>query len=218
MEETLRAAASTLALSDRTLGAASAYSRSSPAASSSDVATASVFLAAKACEEPRRVRDVINAVHLAQEHELLRDSREYWARKERAVLDEQLLLRAMGYHTDRADTQVLLLNVLRALNAPRALYELCIALVNDGGLACAAFPSRVLVAAAMAVGATALDVQLPAHWQRVLEVDGDEQVAAACDALLDAYDRPARPVSEATTRMLTDPPESGSAGAPLPEG
>ena len=67
---------------------------------------------------------------------------------------EQRLLRALGFDAACADAQVPLLNALRAFDAPRSLYELCVALLNDGShsLACAGVPSRLRVAAAISVG------------------------------------------------------------------
>ena len=222
--DTLRDASATLAVSDRVLSTAASYhaaASSAAAASASVSASASaaasssssethadrlaacLFLATKMCEEPRRVRDVLNATHLALTHKPLSSSHEYWARKEQLALSEQRLLRALGFDAACADAQVPLLNALRAFDAPRSLYELCVALLNDGShsLACAGVPSRLRVAAAISVGAGALDVALPADWKRVLEIDGDERaLAAACHALLDAYDRPpgSRLASEAT--------------------
>ena len=200
----LRGAATTLGLSDRTLSTAAAYaaSCSNPLVDDAEAShcAAALFLAAKTCEEPRRIRDVLNATHLSRTHELLTDSQAYWARKEQLTLGEQRLLRALGYDTACTDAQVLLLNALRAFGAPRALYELSVAMLNDGAGACACLPARVSVAAAITLGAAALEVPLPAHWQRTLEVDGDPQaLAAACHAMLDAYDRPApRHTSERT--------------------
>ena len=141
------------------------------------------------CEEPRRIRDVLNATHLAQTDELLRDSHTYWARKEALILTEQRLLRELGFDTSCDDVQVLLLNALRALGAPHALYELSIALLNDGAHTSTGLPARLRVAAALSLAADALEVTLPTHWQHTLEVAGDKQLEAACHAVLDVYDR-----------------------------
>ena len=162
---------------------------------------------ARAFELLRRPRDVLNALHLERTHELLTDSHAYWARKEALVQAEQQLLRTLGYDAACEDAQVLLLNALRALDAPTALYELSVAMLNDSARACAGTPARIVAAAAIALGAAALEVTLPEHWQRALEVDGDAPaLSAACHAILDAYDpaagsAPRRHTSE--TRVVT---------------
>ena len=86
----LRGAATTLGLSDRTLSTAAAYaaSCSNPLVDDAEAShcAAALFLAAKTCEEPRRIRDVLNATHLSRTQELLTDSQAYWARKEQLTL------------------------------------------------------------------------------------------------------------------------------------
>jgi hypothetical protein len=216
----LAAAATVLDLSDRALATAAAYASTAAAEEDEDEAdrcAACLFLAAKMCEEPRRVRDVLNAVHLARAHELLRDSHAYWARKERLVLAEQRLLRALGFDTSCIDPQVLLLNVLRACSCSLALCELSVAVLNDGTHALAALPPRLRVAAALQVGASALGLALPTHWQQLLGVDGEPHaLAAACHALLDSYD-PRRGTSElsiVTTRTATPRAAESAPAAP----
>lgn len=189
---TLRSVAATLALSDRTYHYSAAYASASE---SLDLA-ACAFLAAKTCEEPRRVRDVLNAIELTNCGDFVRDAQEYWKRKEQLVLGEQHLLRSLGYDTACVDAQILLLNTLHALRASHALYELCIALLNDAAGACATLTVRVTVAAIISIGAASLEVPLPALWLRILEVDGDPHaLASACNAILDVYDE-AAPAAE----------------------
>lgn len=189
-----------LGWSDTVLATAAAYRclaarAASEVAESTEAATgrfeadsACLFLASKICEEPRRVRDVMNAVHLASNGMPLADSHCYWQLKEQVLLAEQRLLRALGFNTRTAQPHVLLLNVLRALGAPRALYDLSAALLNDGcgaGVS-TAFNSRVLVAAVIGMGAAMLELPLPPGWRDVLEVN-DHAVESACHALLDCY-------------------------------
>ena len=211
-DEVLRAAASTLGLTDRVLTTAAAYSKAC-ASTGEDAdydAAACVFLSAKMCEEPRRVRDVLNAFELATRGSIVRDAQDYWARKERLVLAEQRLLRALAYETACGDPQVLALNMLRTLGAPRALYEMCVALLNDAGRSCAGMPAHVVAAAALPLGASALELPLPVSWQRTLEVEHDaEAVTAACHALLDAYPSPAWKLQRASRGRGTCAPIVG---------
>ena len=212
----MRAAGVVLALTDSCLHAALEYSahyyRSEPAVdtesgdlalSPESVAAACIFLASKVCEEPRRVRDCINAVHLAITGSPLEDSHLYWALKERIVLAEQQVLRSLGYDTAVEQPQILLLNFLRLLDVPRPLYGLCASLLNDAaGEPRVRLPPRALVAAAVRLGAEMLAHPLPDGWCRSLELD-DEQLDVACHVILDAY---------------TDPPrEGGSAPEQAPE-
>ena len=208
----LRATASTLGLSDRVLSTAAAYAGSPSSAAADDALAACILLAAKTCEEPRRVRDVLNSSQIIESGSFVRSSQEYWSRKERLVLAEQQLLRSLGYETASADPQVLLLNALHFFRAPRALYELCVALLNDSAGACAHVPPRITVAAALTLGAAALMLPLPNTWASVLEVDGDtEAIARASHAILDMYDPP-RQRSEGTESSTREPtPATASA-------
>ena len=43
------------------------------------------------CEQPRRARDAVNAVHHAVHGGLLRSSHEYWAKKEALLTHEQVI-------------------------------------------------------------------------------------------------------------------------------
>ena len=183
--EILHRVATTLGLSDRVLSASAMFMAEFALR---DLA-ACIFLAAKTCEEPRRIRDVLNALELAAGRgNFVRSAQEYWTRKERVAFEEQRLLRSISYGTNCCDAQVLLLNVLRAFRASLALSEQCIAMLNDTIL-CTAIPSRLAVAAVITLSAHALDLPMPASWKRVLEVDTDPlALAAACHAVLDAYD------------------------------
>jgi hypothetical protein len=157
-----------------------------------DLLAACLFLACKTCEEARRLRDVINALHVVRTGELLRDSREYWSRKERLIAAEQSLLRLLGFDTAFDDHQVLLLNALRRLSAPVALYELCIALLNDSAGAAAASgdgkgsSGRARVAGTIGVGAELLGVRLAKGWCAILEVE-PATLTRACDDLVGVY-------------------------------
>ena len=222
----LRDAASVLSLSDRVLTTAAMFERRRIASSSVAVAepqkaaavselqmvarSASLFLAAKSCEEPRRVRDVLNAMVLVERGELLRNPHEYWSLKERLIAAEQSLLRTLNFETVCEDPQVLLLNTLRALRAPRGLYQLAIALLNDSAAAarCDDHPTRARVAAAIALGAEMLAVPLRPGWSAELEVELSS-LAAAAHTLLDVY-------SVAATTTQVDRGENCGAGSAEP--
>lgn len=189
--DVVAAAASTLGLDDGALHAAHCYRQaggSSAADADEGSAAAALFLAAKVCEQPRRSRDVVNAVHLARHGEPLRDSRAYWVLKEGLVTAEQRLLRGLAFDTHVDQPQALMLNVLRGFRAPRALFELAVALLNDAGASprLAGRPGRLLAAASIGLGADLLHEPLPEEWWLVLEV-GEGAVAEACHAMLDAY-------------------------------
>lgn len=208
----LRDAAAVLGLADRVVCAAASFdaraprladaasavgarshgnenSSSSGSSSSAEEAAAAVlFLAAKMCEEPRRLRDVLNGVEVASHGDIVRDAHAYWDRKSRMVAAEQLLLRELGFDTGFEDAQVLLLNSLRLLRAPKALYELSVALLNDASMRLREpRPSRVIAAAAISLAAEMLALPLPNGWAGVLEVEASA-LAEASHAILAIYE------------------------------
>ena len=194
----LRDAALVLCLPDVAVTVAMSYLHRAAAgeAASLDDITASLFLSCKVCECPRRIRDVINALHIAQNEVALLDSHEYWACKERALLAEQLLLRSLGWNTAFTDRQVLCLQALQHLtqdsdqSLPQAMRELSIALLNDcaGDATCERQPHRVLATAAIRLAALFLELRLPGGWSRILEVEPDDDALdAVCHAMIDTY-------------------------------
>ena len=77
---------------------------------------ACLFLACTSCETPRRIRDVINALHMARTGTLLRDAHDYWRFKDRVLRAEQTVLKlCLGFDTAFSDRQVLLLHALQFL-------------------------------------------------------------------------------------------------------
>ena len=170
-------------------GAGSSSGRSSRR--EEEAAAAQLFLAAKMCEEPRRLRDVLNSVEVASHGDIIRDAYAYWDRKSRMMACEMLLLRELGFDTGFEDAQVLLLNSLRLFRAPKALYELSVALLNDATTQLREpRPSRVLVAAAIGLAAEMLALPLPTRWPGVLEVEA-VALSEASHAILAIYDEPA---------------------------
>ena len=190
----VREAAATLELAPTTVGTALGYrhrrGESDAARELESVLPACVFLAAKVEEEPRRMRDVLNAFHAARhDGELLRDSREYWRLKEALVLEEQQLLRALGFDTLVETPHRLLFSYLHALRATAAVCELSAALCNDadalvgrgaqadgGDQRCARERARRrLDRARRAIARGAL----PDAWTRAVDVD-DAALEQAC--------------------------------------
>ena len=198
----VREAAATLELAPTTVGTALGYrhrrGESDAARELESVLPACVFLAAKVEEEPRRMRDVLNAFHAARHGgELLRDSREYWRLKEALVLEEQQLLRALGFDTLVETPHRLLFSYLHALRATAAVCELSAALCNDADALVgrgaqaddgdeALRAPNVLAAASIALAAQLLEAALPDAWTRAVDVD-DAALERACRTLLDCY-------------------------------
>lgn len=154
-----------------------------------DINNACLFLAAKLCEEPRRMRDIINATHLAVSATLLTDSRQYWRMKEGLLIAEQRLLRSMAYAAKAPQTHVLLLNCLRAIRVNHDLYELSLSIMNDCAI-CASGSNpqnREYVAAVIFLGATLLGDTLPISLHELLEVN-EGCMASICHAVLDQYE------------------------------
>ena len=184
----LRDAALVLCLPDVAVTVAMSYLHRAAAgeAASLDDITASLFLSCKVCECPRRIRDVINALHIAQNEVALLDSHEYWACKERALLAEQLLLRSLGWNTAFTDRQVLCLQALQHLtqdsdqSLPQAMRELSIALLNDcaGDATCERQPHRVLATAAIRLAAFPSSLS-SRRLSRILEVEPDDDALDA---------------------------------------
>ena len=132
--------------------------------------SACTFLAAKTCEEARRIRDVINAVYLATCEAPLGDSHRYWALKEATLHMEQRVLRVLAFDTRTPHTQRLLLDALRHVGASHQLSEVAVGLLNDSAAnaACMAHPSSLIVAVVMGLAADMLERPLPPGWLRRL--------------------------------------------------
>ena len=138
------------------------------------------------------------AFHAARnDGDLLRDSREYWRLKEALVLEEQQLLRALGFDTLVETPHRLLFSYLHALRATAAVCELSAALCNDADALVgrgaqadsgdeALRAPNVLAAASIALAAQLLEAGLPDAWTRAVDVD-DAALERACRTLLDCY-------------------------------
>jgi cyclin L len=192
----IRSAAILLRTSDRVVATAASvwhsfhqHSAGGSEVDENDLLAACLLLAAKVEEEPRRIRDVINAVLFVMCREKLHDAHRYWGKKERILRLEQDLLRALAFDTFVEQPLLFLLNYLYALRAPHSLCELSVALVNDGVLSagCARCPARVIASAAIALAASMLVHPLPAQWWVAFDVDWSALETAA-HAILDVFE------------------------------
>jgi len=199
---TLRAAAIRLEFSDATAYAAAAYLTQYTAAAAAAGPTSSdeqgrvgacLFVASKVCEQPRRARDVVNAVHRAVHGGLLRSSHEYWAKKESLLSHEQGLLRGLGFDLTVAHPHPFFYHYCHALDAPPQLAALAAAILNDSACSaeCGDTPAGVVAAAALALAAALLHPSLaprslPERWWDALGVS-DARLAETCAHLGRVY-------------------------------
>lgn len=180
---------------------------------------ACLFVASKVCEQPRRARDVVNAVYRVVHGQLLRDAREYWLRKASLLTHEQRLLRALGFDLIIAHPHPLLYHYLHALDAPPPLASLAAALVNDSASSarCGARPARLIACAAIALAdaligpASAEAARPPERWWLALGVSDQSLAAAAADLARSYRLQPSD--GQAHTAVQEQPPPAGSCQA-----
>lgn len=94
-------------------------------------AVASVFLAAKLEERPRRMRDVVNTVHFLYEEKAIKEYDEYRRWKHALALDEQLLLRGIGFSLVLPRPYRALLVIAVRCQLPRLELQLASDVMND---------------------------------------------------------------------------------------
>ena len=157
----------------------------------SAVAAASLFLAGKADEQPRRVRDVLNAVAPAGGVKDLDEA--YHDAKADLVDAEQAALRELCFDASMETPLALALALAHALTLRPATAQLARCLAND-----ALFSAACRAARAVAVAAAAVDVAREAAsdpgagavstgWARRFGA-ADADVAAARDVILDVVE------------------------------
>ena len=157
----------------------------------SAVAAASLFLAGKADEQPRRVRDVLNAVAPAGG---VRDLDEMYHDAKADLVDaEQAALRELCFDASMETPLALALALAHALTLRPATAQLALCLAND-----ALFSAACRAARPVAVAAAAVDVAREAAsdpgtgavstgWARRFGA-ADADVAAARDVILDVVE------------------------------
>ena len=155
----------------------------------SAVATASLFLAGKADEQPRRVRDVLNAVAPAGG---VRDLDEMYHDAKADLVDaEQAALRELCFDASMETPLALALALAHALTLRPATAQLALCLANDALFSAACRAARpVAVAASRATSTAASDPGAGAvstGWARRFGA-ADADVAAARDVILDVVE------------------------------
>ena len=193
----LREAGVKLDLSDETIVTAAVffhrfYAEHSPAEFRSDTMTMScLFLSAKASEQQRKARDVINVFNAISGEvgdQPMPITQEFWDRKDLLVEYESYLLRALAFDVEVVLPHRYLLNYARSLRAPRAVVQVAWGLTNDffeTALCVRALP-HVVACAALQLAALMLKVTLPGA---AAGEPAAQPVPAAAAAAVHANDR-----------------------------
>lgn len=97
------------------------------------ISQACVMLAAKAEENSRRVRDIINTTHALQNpgKPPLQVTQEYWAMKEEVIKFEQLLLRVFAFDLNVQHPHHFVLHFVRDLEGSEELASTAWCILND---------------------------------------------------------------------------------------
>lgn len=148
-----------------------------------------LFLAGKAHEEARRVRDVLNAVYHAKEGtkaSIAPLDEIYFRRKERVVDLEQRLLRELGFNVSIDTSHRLVCNLGHAIGLPDDQVQEALAFANDAlwSRACRALEPDIIACAALALASGAQPTQLAPAMLGVSLSDRD----AACEYILDVVE------------------------------
>jgi hypothetical protein len=186
----LREAGVKLDLSDETIATAAVffhrfYAEHSPADFCCATMTMScLFLSAKASEQQRKARDVINVFNAISSEAgapPMPICQEFWDRKDLLVEYESYLLRAMAFNVEVALPHRRLLNYARSLRAPRALVQAAWGLLNDHfeTADCTEEPPQAVACAALQLAALLLRRELGAPAApAAAEVAPSEQTAS----------------------------------------
>jgi len=97
------------------------------------IAQACIMLAAKAEENSRRVRDVINTTEALREQgkDHLQEAKEYWGMKEDVIRSEQTLLRVFAFDLDLRHPHHYILHFIRDLEGAEELASVSWCILND---------------------------------------------------------------------------------------
>lgn len=90
-----------------------------------------LYLAGKATEQTRKVRDVLNVVQHITVGQLMAVDDNFWALRKRIIALEQCVLRAINFDVDIDTPHRYLLNYCKALNISAGFLRLCWALLVD---------------------------------------------------------------------------------------
>lgn len=153
-----------------------------------------LFLAGKAGEEARRVRDVLNAVYHAKEGtkaSIAPLDEAYFRRKERIVDLEQRLLRELCFNASINTSHRLVCNLGHVIGLPDAQVQEALAFANDAlwSRTCRALQPDIIACAALALASGARSTHLAPTMLGVSLSDRD----AACESILDVIESIAAP-------------------------
>jgi len=223
----MRAAGAKLDLSDETVATAAVFfhrffAAHSPAKFRRDTMTmACLFLAAKANEQQRKARDVINVFNAIADAgsgaQPMQISQRFWDKKDLLVEYESYLLRALAFDVEVALPHRFLLNYARSLRAPRALVQVAWGFVNDSFESAEASlrtEPHAVACAAVQLAAALLQVELPAGGSGAAGADA-ALGAAAGRPWHEAFGVSAQALAVAANRIATvyPPEEKGVAVA-----
>jgi len=128
------------------------------AARGTHMAVACIYLAGKATEHTRKVRDVINVQHHLEHAAVCLVDEDFWTLRKHILALEQCILRAINFETSIPTPHCYLLNCCNTLKVSSAFVRLCWALLLDSAqLAVVALePPEVQAIAVMLVAAQIL--------------------------------------------------------------
>lgn len=168
----MREAGLKLGLSDETISTAYVFfhrffvSHSAADFDCSIMTMASLFLSAKAGEQQRKARDLINVFHAIEDGDGSNPmiiSQRFWKRKDRLLEYESYLLRSLAFDVEVELPHRYLMNYLSALRAPRQLALVALGMLNDSfeTTLCVHVSPSVVACAVIFLSAGTLEVQLP---------------------------------------------------------